>query len=171
MKTASDCFHDALRENGKLSCSVPGCEYSRVGLRDLCQEHLSSLAESRHRGAIKASESRRRNNPERHGPCNKDDAIWQSRASSAVNMAVRQGILPSLSRGEYQCSDCSDAASVYDHRDYSLPLDVDPVCRACNQKRGAAKYPLPIRHSFKRIVDKTSGKVGWADIYALEKQA
>ena len=28
----------------------------------------------------------------------------------------------------------------YDHRDYSKPLEVDPVCRRCNQMRGPADY-------------------------------
>lgn len=34
------------------------------------------------------------------------------------------------------CVDCGAVAEVYDHRDYSKPLDVQPVCRSCNLKRG-----------------------------------
>jgi len=37
------------------------------------------------------------------------------------------------------CVDCGKQARDYDHRDYERPLDIDPVCRRCNQKRGPAK--------------------------------
>ncbi len=36
------------------------------------------------------------------------------------------------------CVDCAKPATCYDHRDYRLPLQVEPVCRSCNQKRGRA---------------------------------
>lgn len=36
------------------------------------------------------------------------------------------------------CVDCGRLASEYDHRDYSKPLHVEPVCGACNAKRGLA---------------------------------
>ncbi len=36
------------------------------------------------------------------------------------------------------CVDCGKRAFHYDHRYYSRPLDVVPVCRSCNQKRGPA---------------------------------
>lgn len=37
-----------------------------------------------------------------------------------------------------KCEDCGARAYAYDHRYYSMPLDVAPVCRACNAKRGPA---------------------------------
>jgi len=37
------------------------------------------------------------------------------------------------------CTDCGAQARDYDHRDYARPLDIEPVCRRCNQKRGPAK--------------------------------
>ena len=36
------------------------------------------------------------------------------------------------------CVDCSKPAKCYDHRDYSKPLQVEPVCGSCNVKRGPA---------------------------------
>ena len=38
------------------------------------------------------------------------------------------------------CVDCGAQAHDYDHRDYRKPLDVVPVCRSCNLKRGPAEY-------------------------------
>ena len=39
-----------------------------------------------------------------------------------------------------KCVDCGKPAEMYDHRDYYKPLEVNPVCRTCNTKRGPA-YP------------------------------
>lgn len=55
-----------------------------------------------------------------------------------VQRAVDRGILESA-KG-LRCSDCGGVACRYDHRDYSRPLLVDPVCRVCNMKRGPADY-------------------------------
>ena len=41
------------------------------------------------------------------------------------------------------CADCGKAAYGYDHRDYDRPLDVEPICRSCNHKRGPAKQFMP----------------------------
>lgn len=38
------------------------------------------------------------------------------------------------------CMDCQAPASVWDHRDYSRPLDVDAVCWSCNNRRGPANW-------------------------------
>lgn len=57
-------------------------------------------------------------------------------ASLAVRKAIRAGELrPARER---MCTDCGHRSEVYDHRDYSNPLVVDPVCRSCNAKRGPA---------------------------------
>ena len=37
------------------------------------------------------------------------------------------------------CVDCGQRAFHYDHRYYSRPLDVVPVCRTCNHLRGPAR--------------------------------
>lgn len=55
-------------------------------------------------------------------------------ASREVHKAVRRGELKPI-RG-LSCVDCSKPAQVYDHRDYTRPLDVEPVCLSCNRKRG-----------------------------------
>lgn len=59
------------------------------------------------------------------------------KAMSAVAKAVKQGLLPRVI--DCICVDCGAPAKAYDHRDYSKPLEVEPVCDSCNQKRGPAK--------------------------------
>jgi len=51
--------------------------------------------------------------------------------------AVRAGIIPPITN-ETLCADCGGIATEYDHRDYSRPFDVEPVCRSCNLLRGWA---------------------------------
>lgn len=54
----------------------------------------------------------------------------------AVRKAIKSGQLQRAST--LACVDCAKPARDYDHRDYTKPLDVAPVCRSCNQKRGQA---------------------------------
>ena len=63
-------------------------------------------------------------------------APYMFSANKAVNQAVRRGELPRVK--DCLCVDCGAPAHDYDHRDYSKPLDVVPVCRSCNVKRGPA---------------------------------
>lgn len=51
-----------------------------------------------------------------------------------VVKAIRSGALPKAS--DCACVDCGIPAREYDHRDYAKPLQVDPVCRGCNLRRG-----------------------------------
>jgi hypothetical protein len=60
----------------------------------------------------------------------------QQRAQAAVSAAVRKGVLARAAT--LACVDCGKPARHYDHRDYSQPLKVEPVCRSCNIKRGPA---------------------------------
>lgn len=62
------------------------------------------------------------------------------RAAQVVARAIRAGRLqpPNLS----SCVDCGEPAVFYDHRDYSKPLAVEPVCRRCNNLRGPARHEL-----------------------------
>ena len=55
----------------------------------------------------------------------------------AVARAIREGKLPRLD-GTIRCVDCGQMATQYDHREYARPLDVVPVCRSCNIRRGPA---------------------------------
>lgn len=57
-------------------------------------------------------------------------------AHGAVKSAVQQKRIPPARM--LICVDCGRGAQHYDHRDYSRPLDVAPVCRSCNRKRGPA---------------------------------
>lgn len=69
-------------------------------------------------------------------PCAVRANSAQSRASSAVNAAIRRGeIKPAV---EFACVDCGVQAREYDHRDYAQMLVVDPVCTRCNSLRGPA---------------------------------
>lgn len=62
------------------------------------------------------------------------DVPGQRAAHKAVKAAIKNGTLRPPS--ERLCADCGKRAHCYDHRDYSRALDVDPVCIACNWKRG-----------------------------------
>jgi hypothetical protein len=57
-------------------------------------------------------------------------------AISAVKKAVKNGILAPVKT--LVCVDCGSQAQCYDHRDYNKPLEVVPVCRKCNFRRGSA---------------------------------
>lgn len=64
-----------------------------------------------------------------------DIGSGKMRAGSAVASAVKRRTLQRPS--EYFCS-CGQKAAQYDHRDYNKPLDVEPICRRCNIRRGSA---------------------------------
>jgi len=68
---------------------------------------------------------------------------YKTLARNYVAAAIRCGDLPRLD-GSIPCKDCGKPAVQYEHRDYKRPLDVDPVCRSCNQRRGpGANWGLP----------------------------
>jgi hypothetical protein len=60
-----------------------------------------------------------------------------SYAYSLVAKAIHEGELPKLD-GSIPCADCGQPATNYEHRDYSKPLEVEPVCSKCNHSRGHA---------------------------------
>jgi hypothetical protein len=64
-------------------------------------------------------------------------------AHNKVARAVKLGTIPPAR--DLQCVDCGKDAAVYDHRDYSMPLVVEPVCDSCNRHRGPAKR-IPVPH-------------------------
>jgi len=49
---------------------------------------------------------------------------------------IKKGLMPPASA--FKCSDCGAQADRFDHRDYSKPYDVEPVCCTCNRNRGPA---------------------------------
>ena len=66
----------------------------------------------------------------------------QIRAGMAVSGAIQEGKLANLKETVISCTDCKKSrATVYEHRDYAKPLEVDPVCNRCNRLRGPAKLP------------------------------
>lgn len=85
--------------------------------------------------------------------CKKSPEWQRYRISSlghmAVSKAVRKGLLPKLD-GSIVCVDCGAPAEVYDHREYAKPLEVDPVCRGCNVRRGPAKETAPLIAAYAR---------------------
>lgn len=70
-----------------------------------------------------------------------DKAVeWQINARRQVAAAIKACLLPPPTR--FRCTDCNLRASEYEHRNYSRPLDVEPVCRSCNRRRGPAEDML-----------------------------
>lgn len=55
-------------------------------------------------------------------------------AHKVVAKAVRSGLLAPIR--SLICADCGKPAQHYDHRDYTKPLEVRPVCASCNMLRG-----------------------------------
>jgi len=93
------------------------------------------------RGELGASINGRKVRPAlRCSPCGRRwrMALYKAsqRAHSAVAKAIAAGDLQRPAT--FFCADCGCVAEHYDHRDYTKPLDVDPVCRKCNYKRGPA---------------------------------
>lgn len=116
---------------------------------ETCRQIINARQERRTAAGKRAAETRRRNNPNWCVP-KSADLIWQGKAQAYVSAAKRMGVLPALD-GSIACVDCGKPAAEYEHRDYSRPLDVEPVCNSCNAKRGTAKWPSAADFNFKRI--------------------
>lgn len=136
--------------NQTLRCKQSGCMHLRYGCADYCHAHATERRKVRTEGARKAVATRRANHPEWGKPIH---ALWywQQWAHNAVHTAIKRGMLPDLTSGEYACTDCGACAYEYDHRDYGRPLDVQPVCRSCNKRRGTAKWPSADQFNFPKI--------------------
>lgn len=74
--------------------------------------------------------------------CSIDGLFISLKAHREVSKAVKLGEINRLD-GQVACVDCGLPATVYEHRDYTKPLDVVPVCKSCNRIRGSA-------HTYKR---------------------
>jgi hypothetical protein len=96
----------------------------------------------------------RGNNPKTYRP-DHAQVMWQEYAARTVQKAKVHGLLPALD-GTIACVDCGGRAHHYDHRDYSRPLDVVPVCPSCNRKRGTARWPKPEDFQFAPYVPRTA---------------
>lgn len=73
---------------------------------------------------------------------------YRHRVIAKVHAQIRSGAIPRAS--DLVCVDCGKQAFDYDHRSYLKPLDVEPVCRSCNQKRGPAK---DVREVIAKLLD------------------
>ena len=72
------------------------------------------------------------------------------RAAQIVCRAIKAGNL--IHPTKLVCTDCKiQMASVYEHRDYAKPLEVDPVCQRCNMRRGPAILSSVVPSSPKKI--------------------
>lgn len=70
-------------------------------------------------------------------------ANHNEKARAITLYAVRIGFLPPPTI--HKCTDCGRPAECYDHRDYTKPLEVEPVCIRCNTSRGKG-IPLHLNH-------------------------
>ena len=131
-------------------CSARPC----VMYSNLCETHFVERRLRLSPSAMRGAQKRRDRYPERFLP-ESADKYWAHRAHVLVSAAVSKGVLPSLKDREYACTDCDGIATEYDHRDYSRPLDVEPVCGSCNKRRGTAIWPTADRYQFKRIEEKS----------------
>lgn len=78
-------------------------------------------------------------------------------AHKAVADAVKCGDLQPAT--ECTCVDCGRPATEYDHRDYDEPLQVDPVCRRCNVRRGPAINNRLVLRQFAQTVQSSISNV------------
>jgi hypothetical protein len=62
----------------------------------------------------------------------------RQKAVAAVKKAIKAFILPPPDT--VLCIDCEMPACEYEHRDYRKPMDVNPICRKCNIRRGPAAW-------------------------------
>ena len=88
-------------------------------------------------GCGRTTERRMRNSPYCH-PCVTIFHEESLRCSRLITAAVKVGAMKRAK--EFGCVDCGSPARCYDHRDYTRPFDVQPVCDRCNNKRGHAVW-------------------------------
>lgn len=120
---------------GGMPCLVTG-ELHSVGINRRNCEWCRRAYRYRERKTIKY----KLRNKKRY---NKLKNTTLNQAKKKVYSAVRNGVLPKIKT--QICVDCGSAATVYDHRDYLRPLDVEPVCHKCNHRRGPAKNYFEIK--------------------------
>jgi hypothetical protein len=115
----------------------------------LCPVCGPAEAERRSEIAKRAVATRQARYPKLYRPKHASE-LWSQFAHYAVSTAIRYGLLPRLD-GSIACVDCAAPAQEYDHRDYSKPLEVVPVCKSCNRRRGTAIWPEEGQITFERI--------------------
>lgn len=105
-------------------------EQEREGTKRTCR-HCKMMYARKYR-----ADGRYRKKEHQHYLRTKD---WpMTRAKTAVFIEVRAGRMSDPKT--LKCVDCGAMAEVYDHRDYTRSIDVEPVCRVHNKKRGPGKF-------------------------------
>ena len=66
----------------------------------------------------------------------------RNKAYRVLKKAIENGTIPKI-KSDTKCVDCGKSAQCYEHRDYSKPLLVEPVCYSCNGKRGPGEPRFP----------------------------
>ena len=92
-------------------------------------------------------------------------AAYKEIVRGAVTRAVLSGSLPRAKTEK--CRRCDNQAHAWDHRDYSKPLDVIPLCRACNNRAEPAKMPenIELISRLYRKMESTKKKdLYWAEV-------
>lgn len=64
---------------------------------------------------------------------------WRSYAYVVMHSLIRREIVFRVDL--YDCVDCGSQAEIWEHRDYSRPLEIEPACESCNAKRGPGWSP------------------------------
>lgn len=107
---------------------------------DAEQREFADRTHSKHAKRAEKNRSRYASDPAFRARCvaasRRDRVAYPlaNRARRDVSNAIHRGdLLPAASQ---RCVDCGARARDYDHRDYTKPLEVVPVCRPCNKRRG-----------------------------------
>ena len=125
----------------KRACNKCGSLHMRV--KDICyacDRHEKSLTEVFRKCVICGSNIPREKGRGQSSYCSNICSGLVSDARHSVQRLIHKSInqhgMPSAK--SFSCVDCGNPAFDYDHRRYKAPLDVVPVCRPCNLKRGPA---------------------------------
>lgn len=86
-----------------------------------------------------------------------------------VKQAIKSGELADLKQAHVACADCGGRAVLWEHRDYLKPVDVEPVCKPCNVRRGPAVPCLP-RLTGRLAVMSEQGRIGQQKAYQEAQQ-
>lgn len=105
-----------------------------------CERHERSLTEVFRKCVICGSKIPREKGRGQSSYCSNICAGLVSKARQVVQALIYKSIkqhgMPSAK--SFFCVDCGNQAIDYDHRRYKSPLEVVPVCRSCNLRRGPA---------------------------------
>lgn len=94
--------------------------------------------------------------------CDEKVKEFNQKASYTIKQLIKAGQMQKPS--DLLCVDCEKPAYDYDHRDYRMPLEVQPVCRKCNQRRGPAAWknynePTDLAPMHPPVVDESIGRL------------